>query len=118
MSNVDRELTEFKVHLPNLFKEVLNNAGTSILNVPLKLTLGIMEELAELAVRLDNPELNVICLRLALFEQGNPESKDYDPMAIRNQRDRIKNTLVICAQCKNAKCKKEDVRCDSCLNSD
>lgn len=59
---------EFDVHLPNLLKEVLNNQGSSILRIPVNTTLMLLRDLAGLAIRIDNPELHIMMLRLGLYE--------------------------------------------------
>ena len=59
---------EFDVHLPNLLKEVMNNPGSSILRIPINTTIGLLRELAGLAIKIDNPELHIIMLRLGLYE--------------------------------------------------
>ena len=59
---------EFDVHLPNLLKEVLNNKGSSILRIPVNTTLMLLRDLAGLAIRIDNPELHIMMLRLGLYE--------------------------------------------------
>ena len=63
-----KESLEFDVHLPNLLKEMLNNKGSAILRIPVNTTLYLLKELAGLAIRIDNPELHIMMLRLGLYE--------------------------------------------------
>lgn len=69
---------EFKVHVKNLLQETLNNAGTSIMEVPFRLLLSRLAQIADRAIELNDPKLTALCCSLALFEQSDPESKEYD----------------------------------------
>lgn len=57
----------FDAHLPNLLKEMAQNDACSIMRIPVNLTLGILNELAEYAIELDDPQLHVYMLRLGLY---------------------------------------------------
>lgn len=59
---------EFDAHLPNLLAEVLNNKTCSILKVPIQITRGILAELAQVAIEIDNPKLHIMMLRLGLYD--------------------------------------------------
>lgn len=85
---------EWKVHTPNLLREVLQNPGTSILAVPLSIFGRLLAEVAERAIALDDPKLNILMLRLTLYDQGDPAlhgSRQLDE-AYASQRRRIKNS--------------------------
>ena len=58
----------FDAHLPNLLHEVLNNSTCGILRVLINITCGILSELAKLAIKIDDPRLHVMMLRLGLYE--------------------------------------------------
>jgi len=67
---------KWKSHLPNLFKEIIDANPTAwALRMPVVLTRNILAELAEYAIKLDDPKLNVFMLRLALYEVS-PENTD------------------------------------------
>lgn len=70
---------DWKCHTPRLFEEVLCNKGAAILKIPLKILLGILGEVAQRAIELDDPRLNLLMLRLTLFSCADPSSDDYDP---------------------------------------
>lgn len=59
---------EFDAHLPNLLAEVLCNQTCSVLRTPINITRGILAELAELAIEIDDPRLHIMMLRLGLYE--------------------------------------------------
>ena len=60
---------KWRVHTPNLLKEIVENNPTAwTLRTPVLLFRQILTTLAECAIRLDNPELNVLMLRLQLYD--------------------------------------------------
>lgn len=59
---------DWKVYTPQLFREILTNKECSVLAIPLRIMSGILVELADYAIRKDDPELNVLMLRLSLFD--------------------------------------------------
>ena len=62
------ERLEFNCNLPGLLDEVLCNPSCSILLQPIRITKGILAELAQLAIELDDPRLHVMMLRLGLYD--------------------------------------------------
>lgn len=62
------EKLHFDAHLPNLLREVLNNPTCWILKIPINITRGILGELAELAIEIDDPRLHVMMLRLGMYD--------------------------------------------------
>lgn len=58
----------FDCNLPGLLKEVLDNPTTGILRIPINITLGILAQLAQLAVEIDDPRLHIMMLRLGLYD--------------------------------------------------
>lgn len=81
---------EWKVNIPGLFKEILNNGQCAILRVPLQVTADILAKVAKRAIELDDPELNALMCRLALYEQSDPYSKSYD----RKLMDRVRRMAL------------------------
>ncbi len=72
----------WKIHLPNLLKEILNNPGTGILQQPLRILQSILVQIATRASELNDLELNALMCRLALYEIADPTSKEYNPVLI------------------------------------
>lgn len=66
---------EFDVDLPGLLNEVLCNESCSILSIPIAITKGILEELAETAIEIDDDRLNLIMVRLGLYDFDKSASK-------------------------------------------
>lgn len=73
---------QWRVHLPRLIVEILQNPSCAILRQPLLITRSIIAEVATRASELNDPKLNELMLRLALYEKGDPESPNYDPSAL------------------------------------
>lgn len=69
---------KWRVHTPNLLREVLSNPGTSMLVQPMNIFAALLAEVAQRATELHDPTLDQLMLRLALYEQGDPASPDYD----------------------------------------
>ena len=63
----------FDANLPGLLDEVLNNPTCGILKLPINITKGILAELAQLAIEIDDPRLHVMMLRLGLYEVSASE---------------------------------------------
>ena len=59
---------EFDAHLPNLLAEVLNNRTCWVLKKPIEITRGLLAELAQLAIEIDDDRLHIMMLRLGLYE--------------------------------------------------
>lgn len=82
---------DWKVHTPNLLKEVLANPSTGILSAPLKIFGDILFEVAERASEINDPELNLLMCRLALYEVADPNSKNYKPEVFDELQELIRN---------------------------
>lgn len=83
MKNIDKKLTDktnvyWRVHTPNLLKELLNNESTWIFISPLRILGDILYELGTCAARINDEELNKLMLRLTIYSAADPESPDYD----------------------------------------
>lgn len=69
---------EFKVHTPNLLKEILTNHGTAILSKPITIFGKLLAQIGERAAELNDPILNDLCCKLVIYEIADPESQNYD----------------------------------------
>jgi len=73
----DKKL-RWKINTPQLLREIMGNPGMGILHVPLNIYQSLLFELAERSSELNDPKLNAIMCRMALYEVSDPYSKDYD----------------------------------------
>jgi hypothetical protein len=77
----DGKTLHWKVHMPNLLKEILTNPGTSALVKPLQIVAHTLHELAELAIEIDDPRLHLMMFDLTLYEISDPLQTDKDVIA-------------------------------------
>ena len=61
--------------MPSLLKETLNNKGASILHAPIRITLGLLRQLAVLAIEIDDPRLHLMMIRLGLYDFDGPDDR-------------------------------------------
>jgi hypothetical protein len=71
-------LLMWKVNTVGLLKEILINPGTSILKTPVNIYGRILAQVAERASELNDPIMNGLMCRLAMYEISDPNSKEYD----------------------------------------
>ena len=93
-------LHKFRVHVPNLLDELLNNglkpsvAGS--LRIPLSIFVRYLHSVATRATELNDPILNRIMVEMALYTVGDPHSEDYDmekiQEVIKKAKDAERNT--------------------------
>lgn len=76
---VDKDITlRWKINTPQLLKEILGNNGMGILFQPINIYKDLLAELAERAIELNDPKLNALMCRMALYEVSDPYSKEYN----------------------------------------
>lgn len=68
---------KWKLHFPNLLREILKNAGTGILHIPLDILRRMMLAVAERASEINDEKLNQLMCGLALYEISDPEDKEH-----------------------------------------
>ncbi len=76
------EKLEWRVHTPNLLKEIGNNNSIDIMSKPLMIFRSLLCQVAERAVIMNDLELNKLMIRLTMYSVADPESADYDPKVI------------------------------------
>jgi len=87
MSNSKKERLHFDSNLPGLLDEVLSNQTCAILKIPINLTKGILAELAQLAIEIDDDRLHIMMLRLGLYECSASERVK----RIKQLKEKVKN---------------------------
>jgi len=68
---MNEELMRFKIHTPTLLQEIAKNNGIAILKIPLNVLRIRLAEVAQRAIELNYPRLNILILELALYN-GEP----------------------------------------------
>jgi hypothetical protein len=69
---------EWKCNTTGLLKEIGLNPTCAILSKPLMIFAGMLAQVATRASQLNDPLLNALMARLALYEVTDPYSKEYD----------------------------------------
>jgi hypothetical protein len=69
---------EFKVNTAGLLNEILCNEQIGILEKPIKIFGRLLYRVADRAAALNDPELNLLMCKLALYSVSDPSSDEYD----------------------------------------
>jgi len=69
---------QWRVNTPQLLKEILENKEDRIFSVALQIFANLLTEVGERASELNNPKLNALMCRLAIYAIADPYSKHYD----------------------------------------
>lgn len=72
---------QWRVHTPNLIKEIGNNnsALSATMRTPLMILGSLLHDVGSEAARINDPALNALMCRLTIYSCADPESPDYDP---------------------------------------
>ncbi len=73
---------QWKVHTAKLLQEIATNSGQPILVKPLQIFGDILHAVGERAAQLNDPVLNALMCRLAIYEIGDPASPKFDPVKL------------------------------------
>jgi hypothetical protein len=68
----------FYVHTKNLLNEMMITPHNSVCQKPVNILVGLLAEVAQRAIELNDEKLNKLMVLLTLYEQSDPNSKDYD----------------------------------------
>jgi hypothetical protein len=77
-----KKILRWKVNTPGLLSEIMNNSGASVLRIPLHIFADLLMQVAKRASEINDPKLNILMLRLALYEAGDPNSSEYNPRVL------------------------------------
>lgn len=69
---------QWRVNTPQLLKEIIGNNETSVLSKPLAIFGRILAEVGERASEINDPKLNALMCRLAIYEVSDPYNSNYD----------------------------------------
>jgi len=68
----------WKVHTTALLKEILSDPYNGALMIPLNILRGLLCQVAQRAIELDDPQLNALMIRLTLYSISDPTEPDYN----------------------------------------
>lgn len=75
---MDDNTLEWKVNTGGLLKEIMTNNETHCLRAPIAIFASILHDVAVRASQLNDPKLNALMCRLALYDISDPYSSGYD----------------------------------------
>lgn len=81
---------EWKVDTSSLFEQVFHNPGTVILIRPFQIFASLLQQVAQRAIELDDPELHLLMCRLTLYSTADPSSPDYDKATLEKLKAKVK----------------------------
>lgn len=68
----------WRVHTPNLLKEVASNPNLLAAHIPLQILAHLLAQVGERAAQLNDRQLNALMMRLTIYSVADPESPDFD----------------------------------------
>lgn len=68
----------WKVNTPALLNEILINNQVAILAKPIAIFAAILHEVGERAAEINDPKLNALMCRLAIYAESDPYSVEYN----------------------------------------
>lgn len=83
---------DWKVHTPALLREILCNSGAQALEKPLQIFGLLLHDVAKRAAEINDPALNILMLRLCMYDAGDPEKHSSLEInaAMRAQQERMR----------------------------
>lgn len=69
---------KWRVNTVTLLHELAGNAEISVAVIPLQILQNTLGEVAQRAAELNDPKLNTLMMRLALYEISDPTQPQYD----------------------------------------
>ena len=95
-TDLELEYTHFfRVHVPNLLNETFTAAvrpkDLQAIRIPLNILVKYIYSVAERCAEINDPILNRLMVEMALYEVGDPHSKNFDPKKIAEIIEKAKN---------------------------
>ena len=69
---------QWKVNSGSLIKQILDNPGTSVMVTPLNIFKNLLGQVGKEAARINDPKLNALMCRLAIYSISDPYDADFD----------------------------------------
>ncbi len=80
----------WKVDTPGLLRDIPKNPETAVLSRGMVILNGLLGQVAKRTIQLDDPILNDLMFRLALYEGSLPSHEDYEIMKTQIE-ERLRN---------------------------
>jgi hypothetical protein len=83
---------EWKCNTPSFIKEMIDgNPHAAILSVPAQIFMGLLGKVADRASELNDPKMNHLMCKLALYEVCDPYNPDYSQKIVDEIKEKAKN---------------------------
>ena len=84
----EKQRLNWRCHTTRLFEEILENPSCAILQNPLRIFRLMLADVARRCIEIDDDELNLLMMRLALYDCADPLGDKYDPDTIRQLEEK------------------------------
>jgi hypothetical protein len=92
---VDKNYVFWRINTPALIKEIIDcTPGTGIFRAPFQIFMEILSEIGERASELNDPIMNGLMCRLAIYEMADPYSNEYDKALLDATLEKYKNAIA------------------------
>lgn len=89
------ETIYWKVHTPNLLKEMgNNNPSLACMRSPLMILADLLYQVGKRAAELNDPKLNELMMRLTIYESADPQSEHYDERLVSKYLDNGEDSKI------------------------
>lgn len=72
------EKLSWRCHTPNLLREIAGSNHLGAMTTAISIMQTLLVQLAAIAIEIDDPKFNSMMIRLTLYDQADPSSKDYN----------------------------------------
>ena len=76
---IGKQRLYWRCHTTRLFEEILGNPDCAILQIPLSIFRSLLADVAQRCNEINDDKLNLLMMRLTLYECADPLSKNYNP---------------------------------------
>ncbi len=97
MKKPKEKILSWRVNTTALFREIVEGSTkneTEVFRQPLRILSSVLGEVAFRALELNDPKLNALMCRLALYEESDPYSPEYDEKATDKAINSVYNKKV------------------------
>lgn len=80
LADTGGEILQWRVNTPALLQEIgiISVKGAGIMKIPLQIFGHVLSEVGERAAQINDPQLNALMCRLAIYEISDPYDPNYD----------------------------------------
>ena len=83
------ENLNWRCHTTGLFEEILANPSCAILQKPLRIFRLMLADVAQRCIEINDDKLNLLMMRLTLYDCADPLSENYNPAIIEQLEQKL-----------------------------